>query len=146
MSISTPDPEFHPQIYASIPTKRFLAWCVDFAVIFAVSVLVVVLTAFTGLLIWPVLWLCIGFAYRVITLASGSATWGMALMGMELRDGRDRPFDLSMAVLHTGGYTVQMAMPLLQLISIVLICTTARHQGLTDHILGTVPMNRRTRG
>ena len=48
-----------------------------------------------------------------------------------------------MAFLHTLGYTVSIGMPLLQVISIVLMLTTERAQGLSDHVLGTVALNRR---
>jgi RDD family. len=85
----------------------------------------------------------IGFLYRLATLAGGSATWGMRLVGMELRDGRDLPFDGGIAFMHTLGYSVSVAMAPLQLISVVLMITSARRQGLTDMLLGTVPLNRR---
>jgi hypothetical protein len=68
----------------------------------------------------------------------------MRLVGMELRDGRDLPFDGGTAFMHTLGYTVSVAMAPLQLISVVLMITSARRQGLTDMLLGTVPLNRRT--
>ncbi len=47
------------------------------------------------------------------------------------------------ALLHTVGYTVSMAVPILQIISILLMLTTARGQGLSDHMLGTVMLKRR---
>ena len=139
----TPDPFAQPQFYDGLPTKRLLAWVVDMIVIVAMCLLILPFTAFTGLFFFPLLMLAVGFVYRVVTLASGSATWGMRLMAMELRDSRDRPFDTGLAVLHTLGYSVSLAMPLLQVISVVLMCTSARRQGLTDMVMGTVPLNRR---
>ncbi|MGJ8558402.1 MAG: RDD family protein, partial [Sulfitobacter geojensis] len=41
------------------------------------------------------------------------------------------------------GYSVSFAIPVLQLISIVLMLTSARRQGLTDMVLGTVALNKR---
>lgn len=139
----TPDPDSQQQFYENTPTKRLFAWIVDLTVIVAISVVIVPLTAFTGVFFFGLLLLIVGFAYRVITISRGSATWGMWLMALELRDIHDRPLDLQMAFLHTLGYSISVAMPLLQVISIVLMCTTARRQGLTDMILGTVAVNRR---
>lgn len=141
--IQTPDPDTHPEFYDGIPMKRLLAWVVDMIVIIGLCLLVLPFTAFTGIFFFPVLMLLVGFFYRVITLTTGSATWGMRLMGMELRDLRDRPFDFGTALLHTLGYSVSWAMAPLQLISVVLMCLTERKQGLSDMVLGTVAVNRR---
>jgi uncharacterized RDD family membrane protein YckC len=143
MTPTTPDPFDQPEFYSGIPTKRFMAWVVDALLVLIASVLIVPFTAFIGLFLFPMLMLIVGFTYRVATLASGSATWGMRLFGMELRTARDEPLDLASAFLHTAGYSVSVAMMPLQVISIILICSTSRHQSLTDVILGTVPLNRR---
>lgn len=139
----TPDPAVQPQFYEGIPMKRLLAWLVDMVVIVLVCLLIVPFTAFTGLFFFPLLMLVVGFVYRWATLANGSATWGMRLLSMELRRGDDRPFDGGTALMHTLGYSVSIAFPVLQLISVVLMATSERRQGLTDMVLGTVPLNRR---
>lgn len=141
--IQTPDPDTHPEFYDGIPMKRLLAWVVDMIVIIGLCLVVLPFTAFTGIFFFPILMLLVGFFYRVITLTTGSATWGMRLMGMELRDLRDRPFDFGTALLHTLGYSVSWTMAPLQLISVVLMCVTERKQGLSDMVLGTVAVNRR---
>ena len=138
-----PDPHLQPEFYADVPTKRLLAFVVDTLIIVAMCLLVLPFTAFTGVFFFPFLMLVVGFAYRVATLTSGSATWGMRLMAMELRDHRDRPFDFMTALLHTIGYSLSMTVTIIQVVSAVLICTTARRQSLTDMALGTVPVNRR---
>jgi uncharacterized RDD family membrane protein YckC len=139
----TPDPDMQPQFYDGVPSKRLLAWVVDTLVITALTVAVVPFTAFVGLFFLPFLYLVLGFSYRVVTLSRGSATLGMRLMAIEMRDRDDEPFDLPTAFLHTLGYTVSLAMPLLQLISVVLMLSTERRQGLSDLVLGTVALNRR---
>lgn len=138
-----PDPDHQPEFYDGIPLKRFLAWVADAALILIACVVILPFTAFTGIFFFPLLMLAVGFAYRVITLANGSATWGMRLFGMELRTAQDTRFDAATAFAHTLGYTVSIGMMPLQLISIVLMCTTARCQGLSDMVLGTVALNRR---
>ena len=138
-----PDPFSQPQFYNSVPTKRLIAWIIDLLVIVALCLLALPLTAFLGLFFWPVMLLVIGFAYRVVTLANGSATWGMRFAGVELRDARGARFDLSLALAHTFGYSISMSFPILQVISVVMMLTGARGQGLTDAFLGTVALNRR---
>ena len=138
-----PDPFNQPQFYASVPSKRLIAWIFDMVLIVAVSVLALPFTAFLGLFFWPVMVLVVGFAYRVVTLANGSATLGMRFVGIELRDASGARFDLSLALAHTLGYSLSMAFPILQVISIVLMLTGARGQGLTDVVLGSVALNRR---
>lgn len=138
-----PDPDTQPQFYEAVPAKRLLAWVVDMLVIFGLCVLVLPFTAFTGLFFWPLLMLVIGFAYRVVTIANGSATWGMRLAAVELRGPDGARLDFAQAVLHVLGYTVSVSLPILQVISVVLMLTSARRQGLTDHVLGTVAINRR---
>ena len=138
-----PDPETQPEFYDGVATKRLFAWFVDAVVIFLACLVTLPFTAFTGLFFFPLMILVIGFIYRVATLTSGSATWGMRLMGMELRTNADEPLDAGTAFLHTLGYTVSIGVMPLQLISIVLMGTTARCQGLSDMVLGTVALNRR---
>jgi len=139
----TPDPDMHPEFYDGVPTKRLLAWVVDMIVITVMCLLIVPFTAFTAIFFFPFLLLVVGFIYRVITLTTGSATWGMRLMGMELRDLRDRPFDFGTALFHTLGYSFSWAMAPLQLISVIMMCVTDRKQGLSDMVLGSVAVNRR---
>ena len=138
-----PDPDRQPQFYSSVPAKRLLAWFVDTAIILVLSSIVVLMTVFIGALIWPILYLTIGFVYRWVTISGNSATWGMSLAGVEIRDNRGERLDASGAFLHTLGYTVSIAFPVLQVISVALMLMTPRGQGLTDHVMGTVALNRR---
>ncbi|MFK7834779.1 MAG: RDD family protein [Sulfitobacter sp.] len=139
----TPDPHTQPQFYDGTPLKRLLAWLVDMCLIVALCLLILPFTAFTGIFFFPFLMLVVGFIYRWATLAGGSATWGMRLMAVEIRSNDDRPLDGGLALVHTLGYSISLAFPLLQLISIVLMLTSERRQGLTDMVLGTVALNRR---
>lgn len=139
----TPDPDTQPQFYTGVPTKRLVAWILDMVLIVLICLAMLPFTAFIGILFFPFLMLIVGFLYRVATLTGGSATWGMRLLSLEIRQGDDRPLDGATAFLHTLGYSVSLALPVLQLISIVLMLTSARRQGLTDMVLGTVALNKR---
>lgn len=144
-SYTLPDPETQPAFYADIPAKRFIAWILDTILISLLCVLILPFTAFTGVFFFPFLMLVVGFIYRVLTLAGGSATWGMRLVGIEFRAQSGERFDFGAALLHTIGYSISVAMPLLQVISIVLMLASAKKQGLTDHIMGSVAINRTAR-
>ncbi len=138
-----PDPIRQPEFYDSVPVKRLLAWILDSFIILALSALAVVMTAFIGAFFWVFLYFFVGFGYRVATIATGSASWGMRFAGIELRDAAGRRLSPGLALAHTAGYTVSMMIAPLQVISIVMMLTTARRQGLTDTVLGTVMLNRR---
>lgn len=137
-----PDPDRHAAFYAGVPLKRALAWGVDTALVTALVAVVTLLSAFTALFIFPVLWLTVGFLYRWVTLSGRSATWGMRLMGIELLDRTGLRFDAATAFAHTMGYTLSMAFVLPQVISVGMMCLSRRGQGLSDMVLGSVAINR----
>ena len=137
-----PSPDREPAFYDGVPTKRALAWVVDVAVTFALCLLILPFTAFTGLFFWPALWLAAGFLYRWATIAGGSATWGMRLMAITLRTRDGGRLGPATAFLHTLGYTVSLAAFPLQVVSVGLMAALGRGQGLTDMILGTAAINR----
>ncbi len=137
-----PDPAYQPEFYANVPPKRFFAWVVDTGIILVLTLLALPFTGFLGIFFLPVMYLVLGFAYRVVTLANGSATWGMRLFAIQLRRWDGRKFDLEAAVLHTLGTSISFSIPLVQVVSVVLMLTSSRGQGLTDHVLGTTAMNR----
>jgi uncharacterized RDD family membrane protein YckC len=140
-----PDPYYQSEFYADVPLKRGLAWIVDMVLIGIVTLLIIPFTAFTALFFLPVLFLMVSFTYRVWSLAARSATPGMRLFAIEFRDRTGRKFDLATAFLHTLGYTLTIATLLLQVLSIGLMVSSARRQGLSDLVLGTVAINRPAR-
>ncbi|MGH1446099.1 MAG: RDD family protein [Cognatishimia sp.] len=140
-----PDPVSQPEFYADVPMKRFLSWIADMVLIGILCVLILPFTAFTGIFFFPFLIMVVGFAYRVITLTNGSATLGMRFFGIEFRTQHGDRFDLGTAFMHTLGYSVSFTFFVLQIISIVLMMTSSRSQGLTDHVLGSVAINKAAR-
>ncbi|GAA6207500.1 RDD family protein [Cognatishimia sp. WU-CL00825] len=144
-SYALPDPQTQPEFYADVPTKRLLAWFADMVLIGIICFAISVVTLFVGFFFWFLLTMVVGFIYRVVTLANGSATWGMRFFGIEMRTQDGARFELGHAFLHTLGYSVSVSFPVLQIISIVMMLTTARSQGLTDHVMGTVAINRAAR-
>jgi uncharacterized RDD family membrane protein YckC len=145
MYTTLPDPDHQAEFYADVPIKRALAWVVDSILIAIITMVVVPFTLFLSLFFLPLLYLTISFLYRTISLARNSATPGMRLMAIEFRDRTGARFDLGTAFLHTLGYTLTISTVLPQLLSMGLMLTTARGQGLTDLVLGTVAINKPAR-
>ncbi|MDB6453321.1 RDD family protein [Falsirhodobacter sp. 20TX0035] len=137
-----PDPDRHAELYDGVTARRGLAWLADITLIFLVTLVIVPLTAFTALFFYPLLFIAVGFAYRWWTLARGSATWGMRLFGIEFLNRHGQRLNGTEALLHVTGYMLSMGTMLVQLLSIGLMLTTRRRQGLTDLALGTVAINR----
>ncbi|MEM1073133.1 MAG: RDD family protein [Pseudomonadota bacterium] len=140
---ATPDPYAQPEFYRDVPMKRLLAWGVDAAATLLGCIVILPFTAFTGLFFFPFLFLVVGFAYRVVSLANWSGTPGMILFAIELRQATGARMDAGSAFAHTLGYTLSWVVPVFQLISVVMMAATERGQGLSDHVLGTVMINRR---
>lgn len=136
-----PDPDRHAGFYDGVLSKRFFAWVLDIVLILIVTALIVPFTAFTALFFLPGLFLVVGFVYRWITLTGRSATWGMRLMSIEFLDRNGQRFDAATAFLHTLGYSLSMAFVMPQILSVALMLISARGQGLSDHVLGTVAIN-----
>jgi len=141
-----PDPVREPAFYAGVSGKRALAWVADFALIWLITAVIVPFTLFTALFFFGFLLLVVGFLYRWATIAAGSATWGMRLMGIELRQADGGRLSATTALLHTLGYSVSIAMLPVQVVSAILMVALGRGQGLTDMVLGTAALNRRVQG
>lgn len=140
-----PDPDTQSEFYADIPMKRAIAWVIDIILVFMLAFFISIFTFGIGFFVFGFLTLSIGFIYRTVTLANRSATLGMRIMAIEIRRANGEQLDLASAALHTIGYQLSMAFILVQIGSIVLMLTSSRAQGLTDHILGTAAINRAAR-
>jgi uncharacterized RDD family membrane protein YckC len=137
-----PDPLTEPQFYDGVLAKRTIAWIVDVAVITALTIAAGIATLTIGFFLWPIFFIVIGTLYRVSTLSNRSATWGMRLMGIELRGHDGHRFDTGAAILHVLGYYASVMFVLPALASIAAMFVTDRRQGLTDLVLGSAAINR----
>ncbi len=140
-----PDPQRQSEFYDSVTVKRGIAWVLDTVIIAAFTLVVSFFFAITiiGILFIPLLTFAIGFVYRWWTIGSGSATWGMRTMSIELRDAYGRRLTNGQAFWHTIGFTLSVIIFPLQIVSVIMMFVSERGQGLTDHFLGTVALNRR---
>ena len=101
-------PATAPALYAGVPFKRALAWVIDVTIVAVMCLLVLPFTFFTGVFFFPLLMLVVGFFYRWFTISGRSATWGMRMMAIELRDLGGARFDTGTAFWHTAGYTISV--------------------------------------
>lgn len=142
LSPGLPDPALRPDFYETVPLKRLLAFGADMVLIVLIALVFVPFTAFVALFFFPALVAGVNFVYRWVTIARASATPGMRLMAIELRDGRGQRLDAGTAFLHTLIFTASFAFLLPALVSIGLMLTGPRKQGLHDLALGTAAINR----
>ena len=137
-----PNPTSQEELYRDVPVKRLFAWIIDVVVIAILTALVTPFTFFTALFFLPVLYAVLSFLYRWVTLSRSSATFGMRMVALEMRQSDGQPFTSGTAFWHTVGYVVSVVTFPLQLISIASMLISARKQGLSDHVLGTAAINR----
>ncbi|MEO0485013.1 MAG: RDD family protein [Pseudomonadota bacterium] len=134
-----PDPVSQPGFYADVPLKRLIAFFIDVVIIAVLSTLIAIATLGLGAILFFGIG---GFLYRVLTIAQGSATWGMRFMGIELLRHDGERFTFLDALIHTASFYISFAMAPAQLISVAMMAFTQRGQGLTDMLFGTVAVNR----
>lgn len=146
---ATPDPVLDVQFYEGVPARRLVAFCIDAAIVLilwlAVLLLGTVLTVVTLGLGAPLALLAASatdFLYRWLLLAEGSATLGMRLTGIELRDARGRRLDPVTAFLHVTGFYVSLFFLPLLVLGWILMAASPHRRLLHDALLGTVVINR----
>ncbi len=137
-----PDPKLDSQFYAAVPFKRLFAWVIDAVIIFAICIGLVVVTVGIGAFIFPLLAFITNVIYRIYCLTKWSATLGMRVMGIEIRNMQGNRDDQHEASYHTALYIfftlTGLGIPACALAMLI----TERGQGLHDMMLGTTAINR----
>lgn len=144
-SNALPDPDTQPEFYSGVPTKRLIAWVFDMVLVMVISAVLATIPIFIGWFFFPFIVLAVSFVYRAGMIANASATFGMQLCNIELRNRHGERFDSSEAVLHTIAFLACSAFFLPQLVSVILMLMTGRGQGLHDMFLGSAAINRASR-
>jgi uncharacterized RDD family membrane protein YckC len=148
MTLSTsalPDPTTQSGFYEGVATKRLFAWIVDVVIIGAITAIAATLPLFIGWFFYPLIFLVVSLVYRIGSINAMSATPGMRLFNIELRNHKGMALDGSEAALHTVGFLVSFAFFLPQLASMLLMLTSPRGQGLHDLFCGVAAINRPSR-
>jgi uncharacterized RDD family membrane protein YckC len=140
-----PDPDRDPQFYAGVPSRRLAAWVIDFVIVAAISIIAIpifgILTLGLGFFAAPAVFAVLSFIYRTAMLTSRSATWGMRIMGIELRRGDGERFDFGLALAHVGFYTLSVFLTVPLVITVVTVLSTRYQQTLHDILLRTTAIN-----
>ncbi|MBF9045003.1 RDD family protein [Rhodobacterales bacterium HKCCE4037] len=136
-----PDPAYDPAYYDGVLPKRFFAWVIDAGLIFATMVLLSILTAGIAFLLWIPIHAMLAFLYRWITIRNRSATLGMRVMSIELRNRLGQPLTNGEAVLHTAVFLVGATFFLIQILSIGMMIARPLNRGLADEATGAVMLN-----
>jgi len=141
-----PDPDQDAQFYDGVAFRRLWAWVIDFVVTIVLSILAILVIGIStlglGFFATPAIAMAVGFGYRWATLARKSATWGMQLLGIEMRANTGERFDTTSAAIHTLLFSVAVMSGIGQLISVILMIGTSRGQGLHDLVMGSAAINR----
>jgi uncharacterized RDD family membrane protein YckC len=137
-----PDPQLRPAYYDNVPSKRLFAWLIDSVLILILTIVAVPFTFFSALFFFPILWVIIGFVYRVLLISGGSATLGMRIVAIEFRNHSGQRFSIGEAFMHTLIFSVTFSMVIPHLISVFLMLFSSRGQSLSDLILGSTAINR----
>lgn len=136
-----PDPKTQPAFYDGVGVKRLLAWVLDTVIIGAIAVVVASIPLFLLWFIFPLVFLVISLIYRIGTIRAFSATLGMRVFNIELRDHHGQRLDGSTAAMHTIGFMIASAFFIPQVASVVLMLMSERGQGLHDMFTGVVAIN-----
>ncbi|MCP5086374.1 MAG: RDD family protein [Rhodobacteraceae bacterium] len=137
-----PNPELDAQFYDGVPLRRLLAWGIDALLIGVVTFSLALFSLGLLFFVYFALWLIVGFGYRVLTIAGKSATPGMRLTGIELRNRMGNRLDGNEALVHTVAYHLVFMVPFGVLISGLLMLINDHGRGLHDVFLGTTAINR----
>ncbi|MEM6488893.1 MAG: RDD family protein [Pseudomonadota bacterium] len=144
-----PDPATDPQFYDGVRLRRLAAFAVDLLAILillggvaVIGVLIGLLTLGVGFLFLVPAFALTGIVYRATMLMDRSATLGMALMGIEVRDRDGEPLDSATAVIHTVAFTAMSLLIPVLIASVIYACLNARGQTLHDALVQTVVINR----
>lgn len=136
-----PDPFDRPEFYETIRIKRLIAWGIDLVVTLTLSVVLSILTFGLGFLLFFLVLPLVSFAYRYFTLSGSSATWGMRMMAIQLREGDGQRLRASTAFWHTLGYHLSFMLPVVQMASVAMMAFSTYRQGLSDMVFDTVMIN-----
>lgn len=144
-----PDPAHDSQFYAGVPLRRLVAFAVDVVVglvltFCALFVGMIVTILSMGLAAGPTFLIMVmtGFLYRWIMLVKRSATVGMILTGIEVRDAQGERMTPQSAFLHTAGYYATILFPPLMLIGWCLMATSPYRRTMHDLFIGAAVINR----
>jgi uncharacterized RDD family membrane protein YckC len=139
--IPLPNPATQPEFFSGVLVKRLIAWTLDVIAITLISAIIATLPLFIGWFFFPLIFLAVKLVYCIGSISRFSATPGMRLMNIELRNRDGRALESSEAALHTISYVISMAFIIPQLITMALMVLSPKGQGLHDMFVGATVIN-----
>lgn len=140
-----PDPVMQPAFYDGVSLKRLLAWVVDTVLIGVIAAIVASIPLFLLWFIFPLVFLVVSLIYRIGSIQAFSATPGMRLFNIELRNHHGQRLEGSEAAIHTVSFMVASAFFIPQVASVFMMLMNGRGQGLHDMFTGVVAINTPSR-
>ncbi len=137
-----PDPDIDPQFYDGVAFKRLLAWFIDLFVILLLALGASIATIGIAAIFFPLTLLIINLLYRIYFLRARSATPGMMITGIEIRNNLGNRLSPDEALWHTIVFTLAMIFFFVQLLSIAMMLFSRHGQGVHDYLRGTTAINR----
>jgi len=141
------DPVSQSEYFEDLLGRRIMAFALDFAIIFVLSIAVYMLLFFAGIFTLGLAWLLFGIAFPVVALSytaytlSGpeSATIGMRVMELQMRTWYGAPMYALLAAFHAILFYVSVTVftPFVLLIAPF----TRRKRCLHDFVAGSVVIN-----
>lgn len=144
------DPDAHPELFEGVPSRRVLAFLIDFVIIAIPVVLAAMFIFVFGLVTlglgWALFWLLSpasviwALVYYGFTLGGPhSATIGMRTVGLQMRTWFGEPAYFLLGATHAVVFWVSISVltPLILLVGLF----NARRRLLHDFVLGTVVIN-----
>lgn len=134
-------------LFESVLSRRIVAFCIDFAFLFVLSVAATVLVLILGVLTLGLGWLLIPVIYPVLAIlyvattigGSRAATYGMRFVGLEARMIDGRKPEAIIAIFHALAFYFSMTVltPLVLLLGLF----TRRQRLLHDYVSGILFVN-----
>ncbi|MEM6943932.1 MAG: RDD family protein [Pseudomonadota bacterium] len=144
-----PDPIADRQFYEGVPARRLAAFFVDLLVILVLLGGVTLVVALLGLVTFGLAFVFLvpafaltGIIYRTTMIMERSATLGMMLMGIELRDARGERLETVLAAVHSAVFTAFSYLPPVMILSLAWAAWNPRGQLFHDILCQTVMINR----
>ncbi len=137
-----PDPQIDSQFYTGVPFKRLIAWFIDFIIIMLIASALVLVSFGIGAFAFPLLLFVSNIGYRIFTIKRNSATLGMHIAGIEIRNNQGNKLNLEETIWHTGIYTIVAISFFVLIISMIMMLINDRGQGIHDYFVGTTAINR----
>jgi uncharacterized RDD family membrane protein YckC len=138
---------FDPEAFASVRTRRILAYFIDVLAILMLTIPAFVAVVFLGLVTFGLAWLLIGAVFPLVALGytamtlggPSSATPGMKVMGLHMRTCDGDPINPLLAAMHAVLFYIfnVVLTPFVLAVSLF----SHRKRLLHDIVLGTIVIN-----